>query len=101
MDPRISVSAIFDRLGVAAHDADFEIVACERCGRQSLADHEHLRVYTDPDDLRTLALNSVGEVWPACRRCGQADWDFVQAASIDEEWLWVCVDGSGTQSRKG
>jgi len=88
----ISAPVIFDRLGIPAHDADFEIVACERCGRQSLVDHEHLRVYPDPDDLRTFVLNTVGEPWPACRGCGQEEWEFAQAASVNQEWLWVCLE---------
>jgi len=64
----------------------------ERCGRQSLVDHEHLRIYPDPDDLRTFVLNTVGEPWPACRGCGQEEWEFAQAASVNQEWLWVCLE---------
>jgi TatD DNase family protein len=38
LDQRLSAPAIFGRLGVPARAADFELVACEHCGRQSLVD---------------------------------------------------------------
>jgi hypothetical protein len=91
VDSRLSSVAIFDWLGVRPHDADFELVACERCGRQLLADHEHLRVYTDPADPRAVVQYIAGEHWPACRGCGAADWDFVPAPTVAAEWRWAAV----------
>ncbi len=90
MDQRLSADAIFARLGVPAHDADFELVACDRCGRQALADNECLRVYPDPADLRVFAFNIEGQPWPPCRGCGRADWDMVAAAEVSPEWVWAC-----------
>lgn len=92
MDSRLSSMAIFDWLGVRPHDADFELVACERCAHQALADHEHLRVYTDPTDPRAFSLNIAGESWPACRGCGAPDWNFIPATTIAPEWQWVSGD---------
>lgn len=89
MGGRLSSMAIFDWLGVRPHDADFELVACDRCGRQSLVDHEHLRVYTDPTDPRAVAFNIAGEPWPECRGCGASDWDFVPAKAVAPEWGWA------------
>jgi hypothetical protein len=85
----LSATAIFSRLGVPPHDADFELVACEHCGRQSLVDHECLRVYLDPVDLSVFSLNIAGEAWPRCPGCGRVDWDFVRAATIAPEWQWA------------
>lgn len=89
MDGRLSNKAIFDWLGVRPHDADFELVACDRCGRQVLADHEHLRVFIDPADPRAIARNIDSEPWPACRGCGAADWDFVRAQEVALDWRWA------------
>jgi hypothetical protein len=67
VDQRLSASAIFARLGEPARDADFELVACDRCGRQALLDHEYLRLYPDPSDLRVYAPAIEGGPWPPCR----------------------------------
>ena len=93
MDRRLSTGAIFARLGEPARDADFELVACDRCGRQALLDHEYLRLYPDPSDLRVYALAIEGEPWPACRGCGRSDWDFVPVAEVAAEWRWACGAG--------
>lgn len=93
MDKNLSIAAIFARLGESPRDADFELVNCELCGCQYLADHEVLRVYTDPADLSRFVLNAVGEAWPPCRGCGAADWDMVVAKEVAPEWLWACRSG--------
>ena len=89
MKQRVSAAAIYARLGVEPHDADFELVGCDRCGHQSLVDHENLRVYLDPMDLRVFILNVEGETWPPCRGCGSPDWDFVAADRATPEWEWA------------
>ncbi|HYT89404.1 MAG TPA: hypothetical protein VEL76_11920 [Gemmataceae bacterium] len=90
MDERLRPNVIFARLGVPPHDADFELVACDHCGRQYLADHECLRVYLDPADLSQVALNIAADPWPACRGCGRSEWDCVRASSVAPEWQWAC-----------
>src|SRR5262245_38284098 len=91
----LNSAAIFARLGVPPGDADFELVACKHCGYQYLADHESLRVYFVPNDLRVFCLNIAGEPWPACRGCGNPDWDFLPANSVAPEWQWVYRPAEG------
>ena len=83
-----SLRATTDLAG-SLKDADFELVACVRCGRQSLADHEHLRLYPDPANSQVVAWNIAGEPWPTCRGCGAANWDFVPAPLVGPEWRWA------------
>ena len=71
-------------------DADFELVNCELCGCQYLADDEILRVYMDSADLSRFVLDAVGEVWPPCRDCGATKWDVVVADEVAPEWKWAC-----------
>jgi hypothetical protein len=69
----------------ASHPADFELVECNLCGHQCLVDHEHLRVYTDPDDLSLGFLNTK-EDWQPCPGCKRGDWDFAVAARVSPAW---------------
>jgi hypothetical protein len=79
-------------LGAAASNADFELVACILCARQYLVDHEHLRIYPDPNDLSRYFLNFESHSKP-CFGCHQEDWDFEGAAEVAAEWkgLVSCV----------
>jgi hypothetical protein len=90
MDERLSSAAIFARLGIPPRDANFELVNCELCGRQYLADHETLQVYTDPADLSRSVFNAVGEPWPPCLQCGAANWGVLVAEKVAPEWQWAC-----------
>jgi hypothetical protein len=96
MDQRLSADAIFARLGEGRRDADFELAACDKCGRQALVDHECLRVYSDPHDLRVFTLNIEGQPWPECRGCGRADWDIVPAAEVAPSGVGRAGRGSRT-----
>jgi hypothetical protein len=92
MDGRLSIARIFVWFGVRQHDADLELVACDRCGQHSLVDHEHLRVFPDPADPRVVVLNIAGSPWPACRGGGAPNWDFVPAPVVTPEWRWAAED---------
>lgn len=93
MDARLSSDAIFTRLGVAACNADFELIACHFCGRQSLVDHERLRIYPESTDLRDVFLNMENKTWPPCRGCGRPDWEPVSVGIVADEWTWACREG--------
>ena len=90
MKAKLSHAAIFARIGVPPSDADFEVVDCEPCGRQYLADHAALRVYVDPTDLSRSAFDAVDKPWPPCAGCGTADWGVVVADEVAPEWRWAC-----------
>jgi hypothetical protein len=89
---RLDWDAIFDRLGEQPHDADFQLMNCDRCGHQYLVDDEILRLYLDPT-LREHALMAVGEPWPRCRGCGALEWDLVPAETATADWSWAVKMG--------
>ncbi len=84
--------AIFSRLEEQPHDADFQLMSCDRCGHQYLVDDEILRLYLDPT-LREHALMAQGYAWPRCRGCGAADWDLVPAETAAADWSWAIKKG--------
>ena len=92
MKGQLSYTSIFKRLGTDPVDADFELVACEKCRCQLLVDHETLRIYQDPENLLTYSLNIVGHTRPVCRGCGLTEWDFAPITTVSSEWEWAYVE---------
>ena len=90
---RLNWKAIFDRLGEQPHDADFQLMNCDRCGHQYLVDNEVLTLYLDPT-LREHALNIESKPWPRCRGCSAADWNLLPAEAAAPQWAWA-VAASG------
>ena len=85
MPTRFDYRRVHEILGREAREAQFELVACDACARQYLADHEHLRIYTDPDNLSAYFLNTELRSKP-CAGCHRTDWDFNSAADVAPEW---------------
>ncbi len=85
MVSRFDLRTALRALGPAANNADLELVRCKACARQYLVDHEHLRIYTNPEDLSMYFLNIEGYDKP-CIGCHRDDWDFEAADEIASEW---------------
>ena len=88
MSETVDSDRVFARLGKPPCNCEFEVMACDRCGKQYLIDHESLRVYADAADLCRWFLCAEGYA-PACPGCERREWELVSIREFAPEWQWV------------